>query len=121
MCVCDSVLTLVVVFSDAIFVCNCIIKIIFTIASEVSELNHEATRLTEHLTALRRDSEQVVDLLTQLKAENQVKREEEERRRKEGLKVVNKKTVQVQQELEVTTRDRHYCGLCLPLFRKGSE
>ena len=66
-------------------------------------MNHEATRLTEHLTALRKASQEVVDSLTQLKAENQVKREREEKKKQEEMKIINESVLQVQQELEVCT------------------
>ncbi len=86
---------------------------LFLLASEVSEMNHEATRLTEHLTALRGDSEQVVDLLTQLKAENEVKREKEERKKTDELKLINKSVLHVQQELEVSRKDLLYIYIVL--------
>ena len=64
-------------------------------------MNHEATRLTEHLTALRRASQDVIDSLTQLKAQNQVKQEKEAKEKQKELKRIKESISQVQQELEV--------------------
>ena len=54
------------------------------------------------MTALRRESQRVVDLLTQLKAENQLKKEKEESRKKEELRIINDSVYHVQQEFEVS-------------------
>lgn len=77
--------------------------IIIHVASEVSEMNHEATKLSEHLSALRKESEHVVGLLTQMKAESTAKRDKEEQDKFENIKLLNNSTHRIQRELDVSS------------------
>lgn len=73
------------------------------IASEVFDMNHEATRLTEHLTVLRKASQTLSDSLTQNKEEREEKKKEEEKERKGRLDHLNEAIVTTQVELEVSS------------------
>lgn len=64
-------------------------------------MNHEAIKLSEHLSALRKESEHVVDLLTHMKAESTVKRDMESREKCENLSLLNTSIHHIQRELDV--------------------
>lgn len=67
-------------------------------ASEVFEMNHEATRLTEQLTVLRKNSQLYRDSLEQYREEGLGNKEEQE----EKLRHLNEAVATVQSELEVS-------------------
>ena len=86
-----------VTISKSILVCST--------ASEVFEMNHEATRLTEQLTALRKNSQMLSDSLTQLQQEVLTKKKQEEKEKLEKVSVLTEAISTVQNELDVSASD----------------
>ena len=75
------------------------------IAREVFNMNHEAARLTEQLTFLRRSSQTASDSLTQAKEAREERRRKTEKETKEGLEELNEAISATQLELEVSKQN----------------
>lgn len=69
-------------------------------------MNHEAARLTEQLTFLRRSSQTASDSLTQAKEAREKRRKEAEKEKREGLDELNEAISTAQFELEVSATFR---------------
>lgn len=93
--------------------------LICSTASEVFEMNHEATRLTEQLTALRKNSQILSDSLTQLQQEILTKKKQEEKEKVEKVSVLTEAISTVQNELDVSRSSILYCVILC--HREGRE
>ena len=99
------------IISKSILICST--------ASEVFEMNHEATRLTEQLTALRKNSQMLSDSLTQLQQEILTKKKQEEKEKVEKVSVLTEAISIVQNELDVSIPNILYCVILC--HREGRE
>lgn len=99
------------IISKSILICST--------ASEVFEMNHEATRLTEQLTALRKNSQMLSDSLTQLQQEILTKKKQEEKEKVEKVSVLTEAISTVQNELDVSIPNILYCVILC--HREGRE
>ena len=82
-------------------------------------MNHEATRLTEQLTALRKNSQMLSDSLTQLQQEILTKKKQEEKEKVEKVSVLTEAISTVQNELDVSIPNILYCVILC--HREGRE
>ena len=82
-------------------------------------MNHEATRLTEQLTALRKNSQILSDSLTQLQQEILTKKKQEEKEKVEKVSVLTEAISTVQNELDVSRSSILYCVILC--HREGRE
>ena len=83
-------------------------------------MNHEATRLTEQLTALRKNSQMLSDSLTQLQQEVLTKKKQEEKEKLEKVSVLTEAISTVQNELDVSASDI-YSTVSFLSHREGRE
>lgn len=86
------------------------------IANEVFDMNHEATRLTAHLTVLRRTSQSVSDSLTQFQETRDRKKAEREKEKTERLEYLNEAIASSQVELDVSSLHINLYRLFLSFF-----
>lgn len=64
-------------------------------------MNHEATRLTEHLTGLRKTSQTQSDSFSQIKSETDSKHKEQSKAKEERVMKLRQSILQAEQDLEV--------------------
>ena len=80
------------------------------IASQVFEMNHQATRMTEQLTILRRTAQAYNDSLTQLRDEGSRTRQGIVSEKEEKLRHLNEAVSSVNSELEVSFCSDYVCS-----------
>ena len=82
------------------------------IAKEITKVNHEATRLTEHLTVLRRTSQTLSDSFYKIKSETDSKYKERSKGREEKVAKLRQSILQAEQDLEVREEGNSIISYC---------